>query len=208
MPVTHEALYPISHDDMMTDFNVIRRYSEDSLGLLREIWLDSQRLGDNPSLQLMELQARPLLGEHEDLSDPYRVGVLIGTIVVRDRLQHIHESPDEVAMALSFGPDRLAWEELDMQTRRFALRQFFDTDVDVKKELYNTVEAKWQQSHVRFMPDPEDPNWPANDWAAVGMGDTLRLYERRYCEYTGHPLREPKICNLKPEPRLPELWTT
>lgn len=199
----HEPLYPISHDRMVDNFDAVMQYSENTLEFFQGVWSNDLALHDNPSLFLLQLGARPELAHHDQLNKAYSIGVFVGTLIVRKLLQDTAVPLEAITMELATEVDRTVW--LSMKGSRHLLRQFFE-DVDVKQQLHDTVEAKWQEEHVTFLPKKDDLRQPANDWVAVGLGDTLAIYGLLHADYTGQSLVLYTPEPLKLESEAPELF--
>jgi hypothetical protein len=188
-------LYPIPSSEMDADFNMLSYLDDDDLTFLRDDYL--HHLADtDPKHFLMTLEARQYLRDVPLLRRTYRAGVIAGSVILRERLHTIGQDPHEV-----FNGE--FQQEVDwptMKLARFALRQYFAADVDIKQHLYLTVESPWFLHDSRYVPYGESQ--PANDWMAVGMGDILRVGDVAEAHFTGRKMRSPLISTLKREPLL------
>lgn len=188
-------LYPIPSSEMDADFDMLGRFDDNDLTFLKGDYL--HHLADaNPTHFLMTLEARPYLHNVPLLRRTYRAGVIAGSIILRDRLHAIGQNPHEV-----FNGEfkrKVDWPA--MKLAKFALRQYFAADVDIKQHLYQTVELPWLLHDSRYVPYGESQ--PANDWMAVGMGDILRIGDVAEAHFTGQEIRDPLILPLEPEPLL------
>lgn len=203
------SLFPIGQDVLDADFRALGEYDTDDIELLKTIWLDDS-LDRNPSHELLTLALRPELASDDQIRRTYRAGTLVGTIIMRHRMQAIHA--DYSIVDLSHAPivslvdhseqhEQFPTMPPDMKLSRFALNQFFDGQVDVAEYLKTTLEADWDQSHNTFQPSTT-MGTPRNDWLAVGMGDTLALYGMLYALHTGQEAPRYRIKPLHDEPSI------
>lgn len=189
------SLYPISSNEMDADFAMLSRFDDDDLTLLKDDYL--HHLADaDPTHFLMTLGARQYLHDVPTLRRTYRAGVIAGSIILRDRLHTMGQNPREV---LAGEPQHeVGWPT--MKLAKFALRQYFAADVDIKQHLYQTVEFPWFLHDSRYVPYGE--SLPVNDWMAVGMGDILQIGNVAEAHYTGQEVPRPLISPLEHEPLL------
>lgn len=192
-PIT--PLYPIPGSEMDADFDMLQLLDDEDLTFLKDDYL--RHLPDaDPTHFLMSLEARQYLQRVPLLRRTYRAGVIAGSVILRERLHTIGQDPHEV-----FGGEfqrEVDWPH--MKLAKFALKQYFAADVDIKQHLYQTVEFPWFLHDSRYVPYGESQ--PANDWMAVGMGDILRIGDVAESHFTGQEMRPPLISPLKHEPLL------
>lgn len=204
-----QDLFPIGQNVLNDDFRALGEYSTDNLSLLKDIWLDTS-LERNPSHELLELAFRPELESNDQIRRAYRAGILVGTIILRHRLHDIEAEYSIVDLsstpAIDFADGSRTFEQFptfspDMKLSRFALSQFFDSNVDVAEHLKTTLEADWLHNRNTFMPSVADDT-PQNDWLAVGMGDTLALYGTLYALHTEREAPDYSTKQLADEPSV------
>ena len=189
------SLYPISSNEMDADFAMLSRFDDGDLTFLKDDYL--HHLTDtDPTHFLMTLGARRYLRDVPTLRRTYRAGVIAGSIILRERLHALGQNPREV-FAGEFQHE-VEWPA--MKLAKFALRQYFAADVDIKQHLYQTVEFPWFLHDSRYVPYGE--SLPANDWMAVGMGDILRIGDIAETHFTSQEMRRPLILPLEHEPLL------
>jgi hypothetical protein len=188
-------LYPIPSSEMDADFSMLSNFDDSDLTFLKQDYLQNLAETD-PTHFLMALEARKELEAVPSLRRTYRAGVIAGSIILRQRLHTIGQVPHEVFV----GEHQKSIDWQRMRLSRFALRQYFASDVDIKQHLYATVEFPWLAHDSQFVPYNDTP--PANDWMAVGMGDMLRIGDVAEAHVTGQKIRQPLISPLKHEPLL------
>ena len=192
-----QSLYPIPGDEMDTDFSMLRLLDDDDLTFLRDDYLN--HLADtDPTHFLMTLEARQYLQDTALLRRTYRAGVIAGSVILRARLHTIGQDPHEVFE----GEFQRTVDWSTMKLTKFALKQYFAANVDIKQHLYETVELPWFLHDSRYV--PYGALQPANDWMAVGMGDILRVGDIAEAHFTGQQPRRPLISPLEHEPLLAE----
>lgn len=187
------SLYPIPSVDMDAEFDMLSTFDDENITHLKSDYL---LLPDNnPAHFLIALHAREYLADVPALRRPYRAGVIAGSIILRSRIYAIGKDPHTF---LAESPhQRIDWRK--MQLSRFALRQFFASDVDIKQHLYETVEFPWLQHDSRYA--THDPNH-SNDWMAIGMGDILNVGNEAEAQVLAAEPRTPVVFPILPEPLL------
>jgi hypothetical protein len=180
---------------MEANFARLKLFDDDDLTFLRNDYLHNLTDTD-PTHFLMTLEARQYLRDVPLLQRTYRAGVIAGSVILRERLHTIGQDPHKVFVG-EF-QQQVDWPA--MKLSRFALRQYFAADVDIKQHLYQTVELPWFLDDSRYVPYSESQ--PANDWMAVGMGDMLRIGDVAGAHFTGQKIRLPLILPLEHEPLL------
>ena len=188
-------LYPIPSSEMDADFSMLRDFDDSDLTFLKQDYLQNLPETD-PTHFLMTLEARKGFEAVPSLRRTYRAGVIAGSIILRQRLHTIGQVPREVFA----GEHQRTIDWTSMKLSRFALRQYFASDVDIKQHLYTAVEFPWLTHDSQYVPYSDTP--PANDWMAIGMGDMLRIGDVAEAHFTGQEIRQPLISPLKHEPLL------
>ncbi|MBI3888985.1 hypothetical protein HY312_00190 [Candidatus Saccharibacteria bacterium] len=203
------TLFKIDQAVLEADFEMLGDYGTDNLELLKKIWMDDS-LEHNPSHELLTLSLRPELEDNDQIRRAYRAGVLVGTIIMRQRLQAIDADYSVVELSrtpvISIGDRGKHYEQFptisaDIKLSRFALSQFFDSTVDIAEHLKTTLEANWLHNKNTFLPEVT-ADAPRNDWLAVGIGDTLALYGTLYASNTGLEIPNFETKQLANEPML------
>ena len=193
LPPLESRLYPIPSIDMDAEFAMLGTFDDENITHLKTDYLKLPE--DNPAHFLIALHAREYLADTPTLRRPYRAGVIAGSIILRSRIYAIGEEPRSF---LADAPhERVDWPE--MQLSRFALRQYFAADVDVKQHLYETVETPWFLHGSYYATYGEHP---ANDWMAIGMGDMLRVGDEAEARAQATAPRPPITAPVAPEPLL------
>lgn len=178
---------------MDAEFAMLSTFDDENITHLKTDYLKLPE--DNPAHFLIALHAREYLADIPTLRRPYRAGVIAGSIILRSRIYAIGQEPHTL---LAEAPhQRINWYE--MQLSRFALRQYFAANVDIKQHLYETVEFPWFLHDSRYASHDEHP---ANDWMAIGMGDMLRVGDVAESHTRAVELRQPIILTLAPEQLL------
>lgn len=203
------TLFKIDQAVLEADFEMLGDYGTDNLELLKRIWMDDS-LEHNPSHELLTLSLRPELEDNDQIRRAYRAGVLVGTIIMRQRLQAIDADYSVVELSrtpvISIGDRVRHYEQFptisaDIKLSRFALSQFFDSTVDITEHLKTTLEADWLHNKNTFLPEAT-VNAPRNDWLAVGIGDTLALYGTLYAVHMELEIPNYETKLLADEPTL------
>ena len=189
------SVYPIPSAQMDADFSMLSTFDDSDITFLKRDYLRNLDEAD-PTHFLMTLEGRAYLENIPSLRRSYRVGVIAGSIILRERLHTIGQEPRE----LFAGEHQRTIDWASMRLSRFALRQYFAADVDIKQRLYTTVEFPWLTHDSQYVPYSDTP--PANDWMAIGMGDMLRIGDVAEAVSMGHEPRRPLISPLKHEPLL------
>lgn len=204
-----DTLFPIKQSVLDADFKRLGGYNTDNLELLKSFWLDNS-LQRNPSHELLTLTMRPEIKDHALMRRAYRAGVLVGTTVMRHTLDEAsiaYDTVDLAAATVTSLKDHTATREQfpallpENKLSRFALSQFFDSEVDIAQHLQETLESDWLSNHNTFQPQAT-ADAPHNDWLAVGMGDTLALYGTLYARHMGADTPQYETKPLEEEPAL------
>jgi len=178
---------------MDAEFAMLSTFDDENITHLKTDYLKLPE--DNPAHFLIALHAREYLADIPKLRRPYRAGVIAGSIILRSRIYAIGKEPSTF---LAEAPhQRINWPEL--QLSRFALRQYFAANVDIKQHLYETVEFPWflHDSHYAAYEEPT-----ANDWMAIGMADMLRVGDIAEARTQTTEPRQPITVPIAPEPLL------
>ena len=165
IPSSHhrQNLYPISVADKRWNFSVLREYSKSGVAAIENRY-DKLLPEDDPTHFLHELEARDYLKNHEEESAAYRLGVVAARVVINHKLNRFNTDITKIKLPAEHeSPIDFARHKL----QRFILAPLYPTNrsIDIKADVHAAV------GHI--IPNPQPG---ANDWLAVGMGDTHALY--------------------------------
>jgi hypothetical protein len=190
MSIKSQGVFPVSERDTDEAFTVMSRFDEGDLTTLKHDYMHYPHA--KLIRELLECNARPEIVSQDDKRRPYRAGVILGSYIARHQIRSVGIEPVEVLNRDVIGS--VNWSA--MAASRFALRQFFDEGVDVKKHMYRTIEYKWAMSGNPYAAPEAIDHQPAEDWMTIGLGDTCRLVEVAHADYVGEPARNALVVRV------------
>lgn len=195
-----EPMVHIPHDQMVAHFERLSHYDGEQFELVKSFYREKY-LHDQPSHKLMQLEARPILGnidetpETDEIRRSYRFGVVVGSVIARQELERV----DEYTSALEvYGTGSIDWPAL--QLSRFALRNFFADGATTRKIVASNLEMPLRAQGADFV--SAENSSTANDWLVVGLGDALAFNRASYRDNKGQQLGLLSLENLNHEPSL------
>lgn len=176
--IHREPMVKIPHDQMVDNFERLSHYDGEQFELVKSFYKE-HHLHDQPSHKLMQLEARPILGEvgesfeADEIRRSYRFGVIVGSVIARQELERI----EEYTSTLEVRNNIIDWPVL--QLSRFALRNFFADGKATRGVVADKLEKPLRAQGADFVPAGAD-SASANDWLVVGLGDALAFNRASY----------------------------
>lgn len=198
--IHREPMVKIPHDQMVDNFERLSHYDGEQFELVKSFYKE-HHLHDQPSHKLMQLEARPILGEvgesfeADEIRRSYRFGVIVGSVIARQELERI----EEYTSTLEVRNNIIDWPVL--QLSRFALRNFFADGKATRGVVADKLEKPLRAQGADFVPAVADST-TANDWLIVGLGDALAFNRASYRHNKHQPPGVLILKGLHDEPGL------